>query len=337
MATSLTSSFALAVQAAKGTPATANFFSGRFLMSGGGPQYDVIETMYEHFRGAGSRPTTRKTISQRSSYIVPFAAQGNLYPLFLGAALRGIGFGVSSAGTDPEYTHTFTVAARDSMPWLSGIIGRGDGAGAWDRKFVDGRLETLQVQGGPRGLTLAVAGSALQEADALGTETFVNEAAELLVPSVGSATITIGGGAFTGPVRGLQWQISNQVDKNEQRLFNFERGDLQPLGLDCALQLMAIDVDADLYAEFHMNNATTDAPAPASIPGAIEFTFSSANDIPTGSNPYSLTVAIPSVEFRMGAVQSQRNQLIRTNLAALMIDDASAPITVTLVNSRATY
>ena len=39
----------------------------------------------------------------------------------------------------------------------------------------------------------------------------------------------------------------------------------------------------------------------------------------------------------MGAVQSQRNQLIRTNLAALMIDDASAPITVTLVNSRATY
>ena len=92
MATSLTSSFALAVQAAKGTPATTNFFSGRFLMSGGGPQYDVIETMYEHFRGAGSRPTTRKTISQRSSYIVPFAAQGNLYPLFLGAALRGIGF-----------------------------------------------------------------------------------------------------------------------------------------------------------------------------------------------------------------------------------------------------
>ena len=133
------------------------------------------------------------------------------------------------------------------------------------------------MQGGPRNLTLAVAGSALQESRCVGTETFVNEAAELLVPSVGSATITIGGGVHR-PGAACS-EISNQVDKNEQRLFNFERGDLQPLGLDCAFVSMAIDVDADLYAEFHMNNATTDAPAPASIPGPL----SSPSPAPTTS------------------------------------------------------
>lgn len=65
--------------------------------------------MYEHFRGAGSRPTTRKTIAERSSYIVPFAAQGNLYPLFLAWRCAGIGFGVATTGSDPEYT--------TSSPW----------------------------------------------------------------------------------------------------------------------------------------------------------------------------------------------------------------------------
>lgn len=122
----------------------------------------------------------------------------------------------------------------------------------------------------------------------------------------GSATITIAGNAFTGPVRGLQWQISNQVDKNEQRLLPSSAATCSR-GLDCALQLMAIDVDADLYAEFHQNNATVDAPAPSSIPGAIEFTFSSANDIPTGSNPYSLTVEVPfgRVPHGSGAVAAQ--------------------------------
>lgn len=345
MATSLTSYLALKAQSAKGTAATANLISGRFLTSGGGPQYDYIETMYEHFRGASTRPTTRKTRSQRSSYIVPFAAQGNLYPVLLGELLRGIGFGVSSVATeagDPlapvYYTHTFTVGARDAMPWLTGMMGRGDGAGLWERKFVDGRLEMLQIQGGPKGLQMAFAGSALREVTPAGTETFASEASELLVPSVGSATISIAGAAFTGPVRGLQFQIQNEIDKNEQRLFAFERGDLQNMGFDCAVQLMQIDVDKALYETFHQNNATTTAPAAASIVGALSWTFESANDISVDAAvPYSISVTIPSVEMRIGAIQSQRNQLIRTDLAAMMVDDVETPITVTLVNNHASY
>jgi len=345
MATSLTSYLALKTQSAKGTPATADLISGRFLTSGGGPQYDYIETMYEHFRGASSRPTTRKTRAQRSSYIVPFAAQGNLYPVLLGELLRSIGFGVTSVATEAGepaapiyYTHTGVVGERDAMPWLTGMMGRGDGAGLWERKFVDGRLEMLQIQGGPRGLMLGFAGSALREVTPVGTETFVSEATELLVPSVGSATISIGGSAFTGPVRGLQFQIQNELDKNEQRLFAFERGDLQNMGFDCALQLMQIDVDKTLYQYFHQNKADTSGPAAASIPGSLSFTFQSANNISAeAAVPYSIAVTIPSVEMRIGAIQSQRNQLIRTDLAALMVDDVTTPITVTLINDHASY
>jgi hypothetical protein len=337
MATSLTSYLALQVQAAKGTPATANLVSGRFKMSGGGPQYDYIETMNEHFKGASSRPTVRKTRAQRSSYIVPFAGQGNLYPILLGVLLRGIGFGVVTSGTSPEFTHVFTLGARNDMPWLSGVMGRGDGAGLWERKFVDGRIEQLQIGGGPKGLTLGFGGSALSETDPAGTETYVSESSELIVPSVGSATITIAGSAYSGSVRGLQFQAQNPVDKNEQRLWAFERGDLQPMGLDFALQLMQLDVDAALYETFHQNNAAGTGPAPSSIVGALEFNFQSANDIPTGDDPFSLTIAIPSVEMRLGAIQSRENQLIRTDLAALMVDDVTTPITVTLVNNQATY
>ncbi|MFO7634741.1 MAG: hypothetical protein R6W76_19480, partial [Caldilinea sp.] len=130
MATSLTSYLALRTQSAKGTAATTGLISGRFLTSGGGPQYDYIETMYEHFRGASNRPTTRKTRAQRSSYIVPFAAKGNLYPVLLGELMRGIGFGIATTGVgEPatHYSHVATVGARDAMPWISGLMGRGDG------------------------------------------------------------------------------------------------------------------------------------------------------------------------------------------------------------------
>lgn len=335
MTSSLTSYVAMAPQSAKDTPASA-LFSGRFLMSGGGPTYDYIETANEHFRGIASRATTRKTIAQRSSYIVPFAAQGNFYPIMIGAMLRGIGFGVVTTGTT-VYTHTFTIGARSAIPWITAMMGRGDGGTQWDRRLVNGRLETLQIGGGPKGLTCAFSGSALEEGDPGGAETFIDEVGELFVPSVGSATITIDGNAFTSPVRALQLQVSNQLDKNEQRLFAFERGDLQNVGMDVSLQLGAIDVDSALYGYFHQNNATTDAPAPAAVRGAIDFTFNSANDITGQAEPYGFQVTIPSLEMRIGPIQSRRIELIRTNLVGLMVDDVATPMTVVLTNNRATY
>jgi hypothetical protein len=110
------------------------------------------------------------------------------------------------------------------------------------------------------------------------------------------------------------------------------------MGLDFALQLMQLDVDAALYETFHQNNAAGDG---AGRRPALRARWSSISRARTtslrGDDPFSLTIAIPSVEMRLGAMQSRENQFIRTDLAALMVDDVTTPITVTLVNNQATY
>ena len=66
---------------------------------------------------------------------------------------------------------------------------------------------------------LTMAGTAISEDAAAGTETFVNEADKMLLPSKGSCTLQIEGEVFTSPIRGMRMIMSNPVNKGEQTLF----------------------------------------------------------------------------------------------------------------------
>ena len=86
----------LAKQASKGTAATTGFICGRYTQSSLASVLSYIEAQGEHHCGINIRPTLRKSLSRVGGYIVPFGAQGFLYPDTIGVIAQGLGFGISS-------------------------------------------------------------------------------------------------------------------------------------------------------------------------------------------------------------------------------------------------
>ena len=333
---SVTSSFSLYKQTAKGTAGGTDGVCGRFQQSNLQAVYEYIEADAEHFCGLNLRPTVRKTTSYKSGYSVQFGAMGLLYSNFLGMVLLGLGFKVSSAGTT-EFTHTFTVGDRADHGWLTALQSLGDGSDKYSRLGVDGRIEQIRIDVGPQGMTGAFTGVAIEETEAAGTETPDLETDLMLLPSKGAATITLGGGAFDVTVRGLRLMVSNPLDKKEQALFSLKRGDLAATGMEIGGVLQGIDMTYDTYKKLMWGGTAGTGPVQGAVSGAVDFKFESAGTITGSALPASLQAIFPKVEYRLGQFQARGRDLVRADIAFLMIDDNSTPATLKLVNDRETY
>ena len=78
------------------------------------------------------------------------------------------------------------------------------------------------------------------------------------------------------------------------------------------------------------------------VPRLLEYVarFESAEIIPTDLVPWQFEITIPRCEFRMGNFQARGRELIRFDLAGLMVDDENSfanPITMKLVNTVGGY
>jgi hypothetical protein len=443
---SLTATMKLAKQASKGTPATADFICGRFVQSSLQSVMQYIEAQGEHHCGVNVRATLRKTLSRVGGYVVPFGAQGFLYPDLVGMIALGLGFSINSTaalkneiqtvtitgaptggtftltstdttsdipfdatalqvqsalegiaaigegnvivtgaaggpytvtftgalagtnvatmtedhaaltgGTTPGVTvasvqngaagvvgsgHIATIADRDDAAWLTAIHSYGEGAEKFELRATDARIEQLVIEANTRGVMATFAGLGIKEDAATGSETGSLENEAMILPSKGACTINIEGQPFTTSLRGLRFLVSNPTDKNEQNLFALERSDLPSTGIECGFSAQGLDLSRDVYKRLNWGGLSGVGPVTDAVSGDITFRFESAELIPTDNVPWQLEVTIPRCEFRMGNFQARGRDLIRFDLAGLMIDDENSfanPITMRLVNTVGSY
>jgi hypothetical protein len=439
----------LAKQSAKGTAATTGFFCGRYTQSSLASVHQYIEAQGEHHCGVNVRPTLRKSLSRVGGYVVPFGAQGFLYPDTVGAIALGLGFGITSSaaiendvqivtitgtptggtftltsttvtaaiafnaspaivqtrlaalasigagnvlvtgedggpyrvefvgtlagtnvapmtatasltgGTTPGVTinsstapaqngvtgtvakkHVGTIADRAAAKWLTAIHSYGEGADLFSLMATDARIEQLVIEANTRGVMATFAGLGIKETAATGSETGTVDNEAMLLPSKGACTINIEGAAFTTSLRGLRFLISNPTDKNEQNLFSLERSDLPSTGIECGFAAQGLDLDYSVYRKLKWGGASGTTPTVNAVKGDITFRFQSAENIATDNVPYEFEIMIPRCEFRMGNFQARGRELIRFDLAGLMIDDENSftnPITMNLINTVASY
>lgn len=335
-ANSLNSSFSMGTQSIKGTAASA-FKTALATSSEANAKFDERTPKLEH-PSPVSRATKVKTAPQRTGYVMAVGANFLLHPRFLGMALKGAGFGcVTTSGTNHKI-HTFTLAARDVLPWMSVIKTDGDPGNVLSRLITDVRLSKLSINATLEEIECEITGTGLLSGPASGSETYQAESSIEISPYSGSATITINGVAYTAPLRGNTFDIEQALKEDDKVLFSSVRADLPQSSIGVTGKLQNVDIDYNAFQAYTaiVNNAGS-APSLVAATGAISWLYNSPSNIPTASVPYSLAVTIPSVYYKLADFKATDDSLIRCDVEYGMIDDTSTPITIVLKNDVTSY
>jgi len=337
-AQSLNSKLNVAAQASKGTAATTGFITGRMRESYLYPEYDVFDPGPEHTGGSNTRTTAHRNATRRPSYLLAWGGRSWLYPDMVGVLLKGLGFGISTTDNTTYKTHTATLANRADQGWLSVMHSIGDGADAFERKAKDARLTRLTVNGtGGRELDLTFEGIAMSELTSAGTESVTAETNVMLLPSAGSFTATISAVAITSRIMTANITVENPLSRDEMALFTNVRDDLPPTGHEVRVVLGGINLDFSLYKKLHWGGTSGTAPVTTVAEGPVVVTFASPNNISGAAVPYSLAFSIANAELELGNFRAADDSFVRCDVTARMIDGGSTPVTVTLVNTKASY
>lgn len=334
---SLNSRFAVAVQASKGTPATTGFVIGRMRESWLQPAYSLLEAGPEHTGQSGTRATRRRAASRRNDYLMEFGGRMYLYPHMIGVLLRGMGFGVNVTDNTTYKSGAFTLADRTAYAWLSVLHRNGDGGDAFERKAKDARLTSLTIEAGRDGCNANFEGLALAEAQSTGTETSENEVNARLSSGAGSFTATIGGAAISSQIRAATLTIDNPLSRDEWSLFSFAHDDLPPEGVEISGTLGGIDVTYDLYKKMNWGGTSGTAPVAVVPEGPVSITLNTPDNIAGAAVPYGITASMADVELTLGNWRPADANLLRADVTWRMIDPGTTPLTITLVNTKATY
>lgn len=333
---SLTARQAIGVQSAKGTPST-HYVVGVMRQSYIYPEFDTAEPISEHYGGTNARATVQKSASDRTGYLVAAGGRQRMKPDFLGMLLRGAGFGVATTGTTVK-THAFTLADRVNAAWLTIMEQMGEGAGVWEHKALDCRVNNITLAASREELALTYTARGLSEAVSLGTETVVVEPVTSIVPSTGSVSLLIGGVAVFSRIYGSELTISNPLIEDDVALHTSARDDIAPQGLTISGRLSGVDFDKDVYKKINWGGTSGTAPS-TSVPLAVlSYTFESKAVIPAESVPYAVTISVPVAQLHLPyQPTAEDNNLIRADIGWSMVDSVATPITITLVNKKVAY
>lgn len=334
---------ALAVQGAKGTAATTGFISTRAQQSQFFPVFQYSDAGPEHFWGQDQLPVTLRSPAYITTYLTTVQLAARLYPESIGHILTGLGLKATSTkspgsgGVDDDYEHVFKITTRDLAKWLTVLSGIGAGAAQFERRGTDTRFESLRLMLGPKGSAWQAQGVGIEEDDAVGTETIAAEDSTPLQARPGSATVVIDGWTLTSQMLGLQWNVANPLNKQENPLFSDTLNDLPQQGIASGGQLMGIDVSQAFYNRMTRGGAAGTAPVYTLPSGSVTFSVRSEGNIPSCSVPFSLTVACTNAEMRMQQIGSSGMNLVRCALGWRAVTTDEDVLTVTLVNTVAAY
>lgn len=334
---SLLSAFALGQQSAKGTQAT-KLFTTLATVSGFATNFEVGDQIFEHPASSTTRVFGKKeggTI--RTGYKVPYKATFRLRPNFLGAALISMGYSDTVVSSTGFYTHTFVLTTPAAFPWVTAAHLDDDAGTPWERVAKDCHSDKLSFDADYKRVQCDLSGTGLLEGLVSGTPTRTAEVADQLLPTIGSFTATIGGVALSSIVRGIKCDLENEFDEEDFVLFQTARNDRPQTNVKATGSLVGFDFTAALYKKLNWGGTGGTAPSLTIPTGPLSFTFNSSAVIPTTAVPYSVTIAMSSVDFTAPtdiAAQDKNLQRIDVGWEA---NDATQPVTVTLVDNVASY
>lgn len=332
--------FKVGRQVAKGTAQDEDLICGMMTQHGLNIAWDLIDKGGEHgCTGIStSRATVLKSPQRRSSYIVNGAFAGILYPRLIGLLLLGAGFEVATVadGGGNFWTHTFTLADRADLSWLTFLSLIGD----QERRATDGRVSELVIASGPTGIRYNGNLRALVEDDPTGLETFTSEQLDEFLPTIGSITVNYDPDGTPASMFSTLEQatltIRNPFDEAQQSLFNFGRTDLPQNGLTAMARFEGLYMDYDNYERIQRAGVGNTSPSEEAAIASVEYTYQTAAEIEPGQ-PYEITTTIPHAQISLSDFQASGTDIVEWAFDAEMIDDVAEPITITLINDVATY
>lgn len=334
---SLSSFFGLGPQSAKDTAAT-KYWKTLATVSGMQPQFDVSDSRLEHPGGTGSRNTSKKSVSARTGYLMPFKstfiARGNFLPI----ALRLSGFDIATTNNSGYYTHVCTWSASSAVAWGSAFWYVAADDNAFTVRAVNSRVTKLALNATPTEIQCDLEGKGMTGGEATGSETVTSEAAYEILPTIGSVTVQSSGVAIATSFRSANTEITQELIEDDRTLFQATRADLPQKSIGATITLGGIDITRAFYRKLFNAGTGNTTPSLTPLTGDLSMNFQSSAFI-TGSIPWSVTIAAPSVEFAAtdNNFQAQNDDQIRCELVASVIDNVTTPLTITVVNNVSSY
>lgn len=328
--------FRVGKQSAKGTAATA-YLTALAEQSQINARRDAVQQSAEHGI-ATTRTTDHKAPTSFGSYLVTGSLRQNAYTTTLGLLLLGAGFKVTTTGAGASKVHTFKIANRNELTWLSLLSTIGD----TPRRAVDVRVNTLGLEVSPDTARWNAGFLGLTLDNAAGTETFTTEDTNKLSPAIGSLVLTVGGqeivNTTTDQIQRITMDIANPLSEDERALFTPKRSDLPQTGLGISGKIEGLELDyTTTYAYLMRNGASTGEPHMEAATGSLVFKLESPADIAGDTVPYSLEVTLGSIEVTLDDFAAEGNNIVRWNTSYRVIDNITDPAVIALVNAKTSY
>lgn len=339
-ASSLSSAFSLGVQDDKDTPA-AFYQTALATVSGADIEFDVLESPPEH-PGPAARSTARKTPPERVGFLVPVNTTFLLHPRFIGMALLAVGFKVETTPGTGFFTHVFTLADDADVHWMSAIH-RWAGDATLDRLITGIRGEQLQINADTQQIQCTFQGVGLNEATVpdIDLEELTPESNVLISQYTGSITLDVDGTPITTEYRSNQFQIAQELDRDDRILHTPGRVNLPRTSIDLTGTIGGINIDLGTY-EHYLQVKRRGGANPSLVPatGGLTWTFESQGNIGVTEQPYSITIAFDTVGYDMVAPNANQRDIIRADITYQMLDIAEDPddtVSITLINDVEEY
>lgn len=339
-ANSLGSFFALGVQSALNTPATT-LYKALATVSGMSPSFRDREAPVEHPSPSGSALNTRrKSSTKHPNYMGGAKATFLLRPKFIVPAFVAAGFNFVSSGSGPSYTHTGTLATGALHKWLTAAWNVDETDGAFVTRLSDARATALGLSVSPEQIQASLTMSGLTLAPMSGSPTYVSEVADEIVPWRGArTTLTINGYSVVERVRGIEFNVDNTLREDDNAIWEPNLVGLGQQSIDISMAFSGVNISDDIAEALWYGASGGTAVDTSPATGAISVRWESEDNIPSETVPYSLSIAIPSVEWMADpdSFEANGDAFIAPSMTAYMLDGGGAPITVTVVNDVASY
>lgn len=334
----ITSSFGLAKQTAKGTPAAetgATWFLATDQSAGAQPR--IRQLPFEMGAGTLGRGLVKTGVSGMA------ALSGVPRPESLGHILLGLLGEVTSADQTGYYTHTFKINTTDpvDVPYYTAFREVGN---AFGEQVDDVRVAALTMDMAATNFVtgdFALAGiTPALVTDTSGWTPDPDDSPRFVACS-GAVKVETGDTITTLPVRAASLTFANGLAVDE----NFVIGSYYPQDIDVLRRVITVELVV-LVKDIALYRKAMYDPAEGSswLPDVFEtsqvehLTFKTAENIPGQAVPYSLAVTVEKAHWVAAPIslRGTDNVLVRLTGSVVQTDGAD-PITVVLTNETTAY
>ncbi|HSG63308.1 MAG TPA: hypothetical protein VLA24_17925 [Pseudomonadales bacterium] len=339
-ANSLEAFFAIGVQSAKGTAATA-FYKTLATVSSLDVQFDIRDNRLEH--PAASSVWLRAGYQTMTGYLANATVTFALRPKFIVPILQAVGYQVNSVNNTTYYTHTLTQGTNAAHKWMTLAWSVPDSDGAFVVRGVDCRAESLSIDVTTEEILCTATFKGLTVEPMAGSPTYTAEATDELLPWIGARTTLscgISGSTYAvvERIRGVTINMDNPLRVDDKALWEPARTTLQRESHDVNYNFTGMNMSDSVYEAFFYGSDGGTTVSTAVRTGDVNLEWHSADDITGAVVPFRFEIDTPTVQWipESGSGQASGSDLILASAAANVIGTGT-PVTINIDNDVASY